>query len=406
MKKSAKNLPKNKGNILSFAYKETDDFKEVVCLAQSIRERTLEIEELTLSENACHCANTRGRLREEPECDIRTAFQRDRDRILHCNAFRRLKHKTQVFLSPEGDHYRTRLTHTLEVSQIARTIARALRLNEDLTEAIALGHDLGHTPFGHAGERALNEIYDGGFRHYEHSLRVVDKLEKGGRGLNLTFEVRDGIFRHTTGEQAVTLEGRIVRLADKIAYLNHDIDDAVRAGVMAESDIPLDVRTTLGESKSKRIDTLVRSVIDNSTDTIAMALDVEQALSELNRFMFKNVYTNPVCKGEEKKGRSADQEPVYIFFGESEPHAVILLADGHRRGCCTRGVRLCCQHVGQLCVKRVSALVYSGRLAGKGSRLILLIWKRGDGHGFFGGFSVGASHACRYGVRGVVLCDP
>lgn len=316
MKKSAKNLPKNKGNVLFFAYKETDVFKEVVCLAKSIRERTLEIEELTLSENACHCANTRGRLREEPECDIRTAFQRDRDRILHCNAFRRLKHKTQVFLSPEGDHYRTRLTHTLEVSQIARTIARALRLNEDLTEAIALGHDLGHTPFGHAGERALDEVYDGGFRHYEHSLRVVDKLEKGGRGLNLTFEVRDGIVRHTTGEQAVTLEGRIVRLADKIAYLNHDIDDAVRAGVMAESDIPLDVRTTLGESKSKRIDTLVRSVIDNSTDTIAMALDVEQALSELNRFMFKNVYTNPVCKGEEKKAEALIKS-LYTYFSEN-----------------------------------------------------------------------------------------
>src|SRR5699024_832007 len=186
----------------------------------TIREETQAIERQTLSRYATLSENSRGRRVPEEEDPIRPCFQRDRDRILHCKAFRRLKHKTQVFLSPEGDHYRTRLTHTLEVSQIARTIARALRLNEDLTEAIALGHDLGHTPFGHAGERALDEVYDGGFRHYEHSLRVVDKLEKGGRGLNLTFEVRDGIVRHTTGEQAVTLEGRIVRLADKIAYLN------------------------------------------------------------------------------------------------------------------------------------------------------------------------------------------
>ncbi len=285
-------------------------------MAQTIRERTLELEKQTLSARAMLCSATRGRQMQEPECEIRTAYQRDRDRILHCSAFRRLKHKTQVFLSPEGDHYRTRLTHTLEVAQIARTIARALRLNEDLTEAIALGHDLGHTPFGHAGERALDEAYEGGFQHYAHSLRVVDKLEKNGKGLNLTYEVRDGILHHTTGEQACTLEGRIVRLADKIAYLNHDIDDAVRAGVMAESDIPLDVRETLGASKSKRIDTLVRSVIENSGDTIAMALDVEQALSELNRFMFKNVYTNPVCKGEEKKAEALIRQ-LFVFFSEN-----------------------------------------------------------------------------------------
>ncbi len=285
-------------------------------MAQTICERTLEMEKLTLSPRAMHCADTRGRRQPEPACSVRTAYQRDRDRILHCSSFRRLKHKTQVFLSPEGDHYRTRLTHTLEVAQIARTIARALRLNEDLTEAIALGHDLGHTPFGHAGERALNEVFEGGFRHYEHSLRVVDKLEKDGRGLNLTYEVRDGIVHHTTGEQACTLEGRIVRLADKIAYLNHDIDDAVRAGVMAESDIPLDVRATLGERKSQRIDTLVRSVIANSEETIAMALDVEQALSELNRFMFKNVYTNPVCKGEEKKAEGLIKQ-LFFYFAEN-----------------------------------------------------------------------------------------
>lgn len=273
-------------------------------MAQSIRETTLEIERNTLSARACLAENTRGRQIFEEDCPIRTPFQRDRDRILHCNAFRRLKHKTQVFLSPEGDHYRTRLTHTLEVSQIARTIARALRLNEDLTEAVALGHDLGHTPFGHAGERALDEVFEGGFRHYDQSLRVVDRLEKNGKGLNLTYEVRDGIVCHTTGKEADTLEGRIVKLADKIAYLNHDIDDAIRAGVMAESDIPLDVRETLGNSKSKRINTLVLSAIQNSDADIALALDVQQAFSELNRFMFKHVYTNPVCKGEEKKAET------------------------------------------------------------------------------------------------------
>lgn len=282
----------------------------------SVRKRTEEIEQMTLSPRACLAQNSRGRQTPEDECPIRTVFQRDRDRILHCNAFRRLKHKTQVFLSPEGDHYRTRLTHTLEVSQIARTIARALRLNEDLTEAIALGHDLGHTPFGHAGERALDEVFDGGFRHYEQSLRVVDKLEKNGKGLNLTYEVRDGIRCHTTGKEADTLEGRIVKIADKIAYLNHDIDDAVRANVMQEEDIPLDVRATLGASKSERINTLVTSVIENSEDDIALSLPVSQAFAELNRFMFKNVYTNPVCKGEEKKAEALIKS-LYAYFVEN-----------------------------------------------------------------------------------------
>ncbi|MGN0555099.1 MAG: deoxyguanosinetriphosphate triphosphohydrolase [Candidatus Fimenecus sp.] len=284
-------------------------------MGESVRETTMKIEKETLSPLACLSENTKGRERPETECDLRTPFQRDRDRILHCNAFRRLKHKTQVFLSPEGDHYRTRLTHTLEVSQIARTIARSMRLNEDLTEAIALGHDLGHTPFGHAGERALDEVFPGGFRHYDQSLRVVDKLEKGGKGLNLTYEVRDGIVCHTCGKEADTLEGRIVKIADKIAYLNHDIDDAVRAGVMRESDIPLDVRETLGDTKSKRINTLVHSVIANSTEDITLSLEVAEAFSELNRFMFKSVYTNPVCKGEESKAEALIKS-LYGYYAE------------------------------------------------------------------------------------------
>ena len=221
----------------------------------NVREKTLEIEEKTLSPYGMLCKNTKGRKRPEDECPIRTAYQRDRDRIIHCNAFLRLKQKTQVFLSPVGDHYRTRLTHTFEVSQIARTIARGLRLNEDLTEAISLGHDLGHTPFGHAGERALNEIFPGGFKHYRQSLRVVDVIEKNGKGLNLTYEVRNGIVCHTTGTEASTLEGRVVKLADKIAYINHDIEDAVRAGVMKENDIPEEILKVLGRSKSDRINT-------------------------------------------------------------------------------------------------------------------------------------------------------
>ena len=238
----------------------------------------------------------------EAECDLRTPYQRDRDRIIHCKSFRRLKHKTQVFLSPEGDHYRTRLTHTLEVSQIARTIARALLLNEDLTEAISLGHDLGHTPFGHAGERALNDLFPGGFRHYEQSVRVVERLEENGKGLNLTKEVRNGILCHTRGTEAFTLEGRIVRVADRIAYLNHDIDDAERAGVLQESDIPADITWTLGSKKSKRIDTLVRSVVENSTENeIRMDSAVREAFDRLNEFVNRSVYRNPYAKAEEKK---------------------------------------------------------------------------------------------------------
>ena len=268
----------------------------------TVRERTQEIEKMTLSPYAMLSENTRGRETPEVEDDLRTPFQRDRDRVIHCKAFRRLKHKTQVFLSPEGDHYRTRLTHTLEVAQIARTIARALRLNEDLTEAISLAHDLGHTPFGHAGERALNEIFPGGFRHYEQSVRVVERLEKNGKGLNLTKEVRDGILCHTGGTEAMTLEGRIIRTADRIAYLNHDIDDAERAGVLSEVDIPASVTSVLGHSKSKRIDTLVRSVVENSgQDGIGMDPKVRAAFDELSEFMNRNVYHNPYAKGEERK---------------------------------------------------------------------------------------------------------
>ncbi len=267
----------------------------------NIREKFENKEAGFLSEKACLSAKTKGRIILEPKCDLRTDFQRDRDRIIHSNSFRRLKHKTQVFLSPEGDHYRTRLTHTLEVSQVARAVANGLLLNADLTEAIALGHDLGHTPFGHAGERALDKVVPGGFRHYDQSLRVVDKLEKNGKGLNLTYEVRDGIVCHTRGKEAFTLEGRIVKLADKIAYINHDIDDATRAGVMCEEDIPLEIRKALGFSKSDRINTMVRNVVENSIDTIQFSPDIQQPFDELHSFMFEKVYTNPVCKGEETK---------------------------------------------------------------------------------------------------------
>ncbi|HEX2986372.1 MAG TPA: deoxyguanosinetriphosphate triphosphohydrolase [Caproiciproducens sp.] len=268
----------------------------------TISEQTMQIEEQILSPFAALSKNTIGRDVPEQECNLRTPYQRDRDRIIHCKSFRRLKHKTQVFLSPEGDHYRTRLTHTLEVSQIARTIARALRLNEDLTEAISLGHDLGHTPFGHAGERALNDLVTGGFRHYEQSVRIVEKLEKNGRGLNLTKEVRDGILCHTKGTEARTLEGRIVRIADRIAYINHDIDDAERAGVMTEQDIPAEITGVLGGRRSERIDTLVHCVVENSQNgVIQMEPVIQEAFERLHDFMYEYVYLNPYAKAEEKK---------------------------------------------------------------------------------------------------------
>lgn len=304
----------------------------------SIRELTEKNEHIILSPYAAFADESIGREREEDPCDIRTCFQRDRDRIIHSNAFRRLKHKSQVFLSPEGDHYRTRLTHTLEVSQIARTIAVGLRLNEDLTEAIALGHDLGHTPFGHAGERALNAVHPGGYRHYEQSVRVCEKLEKSGLGLNLSYEVINGIERHTNGENAKTLEGRIVRLADRIAYINHDIDDSIRAGVMSEDDINLSIRKVLGFSKSERINTLVLSAIENSEDDIRLAPEVWEAMDELHKFMFTQVYTNPYCKGEEGKADTMIKQ-LYHYFADNPddlPNAYeeICLREGADRAAC------------------------------------------------------------------------
>lgn len=264
----------------------------------------LELREATyLSPYAALSKDSKGRKKEEPECDLRPVFQRDRDRILHCKSFRRLKQKTQVFLSPAGDHYRTRMTHTLEVSQNARTIAKALRLNEDLVEAISLGHDLGHTPFGHAGERALNEICPEGFRHNEQSVRVVEILEKQGEGLNLTEEVIDGILNHKSSKMPHTLEGKIVRLSDKIAYINHDIDDAIRGGILREEDIPKEYTDILGNSTRMRLNTLIHDVITHSMDQpdIRMSEEAKAALTGLRQFMFENVYKNPRAKGEEKK---------------------------------------------------------------------------------------------------------
>ncbi|MGI6584607.1 MAG: deoxyguanosinetriphosphate triphosphohydrolase [Lutisporaceae bacterium] len=270
-----------------------------------IREITENIEKQNLSKYAALSVNTKGRQAYEEKCDIRTDYQRDRDRILHSKAFRRLKHKTQVFISPEGDHYRTRLTHTLEVSQIARTIARGLRLNEDLTEAIALGHDLGHTPFGHAGEKVLNEIHPGGFKHNEQSLRVVDILE-GGKGLNLTYEVRDGILRHTGGIEPETLEGKIVSFSDRIAYINHDIDDALRGGILELSSIPEKCIEVLGDTHKKRINTMITDIITESMgkNEILISSRVRQATNCLREFMFQNVYIGSDAKAEEEKTKN------------------------------------------------------------------------------------------------------
>jgi dGTPase len=279
----------------------------------TIREMLENIERDTMVARAARSAETRGRDRAEPEDDLRPSYQRDRDRIIHCKAFRRLKHKTQVFLAPEGDHYRTRLTHVLEVTQIARTIAKSLRLNEVLTEAIGLGHDLGHSAFGHAGEAALNKLVKGGFDHYRQSVRVVEVLENDGRGLNLTIEVRDGILKHSKGEKgellrkrpksrALTLEGDIVRISDIIAYVNHDIDDGIRAGVLTEDDIPKEIRKTLGNSAPQRIDRMVRDVIDSTLacdyDAISMSAEALAALEELRTFMFQNMYLTPAVRDE------------------------------------------------------------------------------------------------------------
>lgn len=272
----------------------------------NIREESEKLEFKYLSKYASHSADSLGRDRYEEPCDMRTVYQRDRDRILHCKSFRRLKHKTQVFLAPMGDHYRTRLTHTLEVSQIARTIAKSLRLNEELTEAIALGHDLGHTPFGHAGEAALNSVCDFGFEHYKQSIRVVEFLENNGNGLNLTKEVRDGIVNHRTSGNPHTLEGQIVRLSDKIAYINHDIDDAIRGKIMTEESIPRKYTDVLGDSTKKRLDTLIHDIVINSIDKpeICMSAPVEHTMHDLRKYMFENVYTNQTAKSEEVKAKS------------------------------------------------------------------------------------------------------
>ena len=271
----------------------------------TIRERTEELERQTLGPFAALAGQSRGRRRPEEDCAVRTCFQRDIDRVIHSKSFRRLKHKTQVFLQPEGDHYRTRMTHTLEVARIARTIARGLRLNEDLTEAAAFGHDLGHTPFGHAGERVLREIMPGGFEHNVQSLRVVDQLEKDGEGLNLTYEVRRAILCHTGPERAETLEGQLLRLADQIAYINHDIDDAMRGGIIYPMDIPIHLSQKLGFTHSDRINTLTVDVIQASQglDRIEQSPDIRQAMQELRAFMFESVYRNPVAKGEEGKAQ-------------------------------------------------------------------------------------------------------
>ncbi len=269
----------------------------------TIREELEQWENEYLSPFAAKSAQSAGRDIEEEECDIRPVYQRDRDRILHSNSFRRLKDKTQVFLAPEGDHYRTRLTHTLEVSQNARTIAKALRLNEDLTEAIALGHDIGHTPFGHAGERALDRVCPEGFKHNVQSVRIVEVLEKRGLGLNLTKEVRDGILNHKTKGMPSTLEGKIVRFSDKIAYIHHDMDDAIRGKVLSEDDIPKELRNTLGNTTTKRFDCFTHDIIRNSTgkNDICMSDEISEAMTELRAFMFKHVYTNPKVKSEESK---------------------------------------------------------------------------------------------------------
>ena len=271
----------------------------------TVRERREALEQQILSPYACRSVDSRGRQRPAEPCPVRTCFQRDIDRIIHSKAFRRLMHQTQVFLQPEGDHYRTRMTHTIEVARIARTMARGLQLNEDLTEAAAFGHDLGHTPFGHAGERVLDEIMPEGFQHNVQSLRVVDRLEQDGDGLNLTYEVRRGILCHTGPDTAETLEGRLLRLADKIAYINHDIDDAMRGGIIYPMDIPLEISNVLGFTHSERIDTLTVDIIESSAGTgeIRQSTACREAMHNLREFMFEAVYRNPVAKGEESKAQ-------------------------------------------------------------------------------------------------------
>lgn len=281
----------------------------------NIRETLEELEMKNLSPYAAHSRDSKGRKKEEEQCDIRPVYQRDRDRILHSKSFRRLKDKTQVFLTPEGDHYRTRLTHTLEVSQNARTIAKALRMNEDLVEAIALGHDLGHTPFGHAGERALNAVSPYGFCHSEQSVRTVELLEKNGQGLNLTWEVRDGIRNHQTDGRPATLEGKIVRFSDKIAYIHHDMDDAIRGGILKEEDVPKEICDVIGYSTGERLDHFIHDLVTTSfgKNDIVMSEPVAKAMKELRKFMFERVYQNPEAKSEEGKAEMLVQT-LYSYY--------------------------------------------------------------------------------------------
>ena len=303
------------------------------------REEREQLELLLVGPYGIRAAETRGRLTEEPECEIRTCFQRDVDRITHCKSFRRLKHKTQVFLQPEGDHYRTRLTHTLEVSRLARTVSRALKLNEDLTEAIALGHDLGHTPFGHAGERALNRIHPGGFRHYEQSLRVVDLLESGGKGLNLCYETRMGILNHTHGAPDDTREATCVRLCDRIAYINHDLDDSIRAGLLTEEEVPEKIRLGCGTRNSERINSFITDLIRSSHDgVLRMSDEMQELFNFFHGFMFSDIYVNPVAKAEESKvdGILAALYDVYVAHPEKLPSDFIgvLEREGPERAAC------------------------------------------------------------------------
>jgi len=306
------------------------------------REDRIELERQMLSSLASHAVFSKGREKPEPECVIRTCYQRDIDRITHSKAFRRLKHKTQVFLQPEGDHYRTRLTHTLEVARIGRTIARGLRLNEDLAEAIALGHDLGHTAFGHAGERALDEILrsQGGFEHNRQSLRVVEVLEHDGQGINLTFEVRDGISCHTGETMPSTLEGCVIRVADRIAYVNHDFDDAIRAGVIRETDVPAEIACALGSRHGQRINTLILDLINESEKRgeISFSPHIDFVFNTFREFMFKSVYLNTKVKGEERKVLGILQG-IYNYYIQTpgelpEFYRSIMKKDGLNRAVC------------------------------------------------------------------------
>ena len=285
-----------------------------------IREELIKIEHMTLSKYASFSDKTLGRDTPGPDTDYRLDYTRDRDRIIHCKAFRRLKHKTQVFMIPEGDHYRTRLTHTLEVSQIARTISKALHLNEDLTEAIALGHDLGHTPFGHCGEAVLNDILPNGFEHCKQSLRVVELLERHGKGLNLTKEVRDGILNHRTSGKPFTMEGKVVRISDKIAYINHDVDDAISAKLIKEEDLPIDIREALGMDVRERINTLISDIIDQSHNKpeIIQSEKIKDAMNNLRKWLFANLYKNTKATSEESKAQDLVYKLYDYFFKNPE----------------------------------------------------------------------------------------